>query len=149
MKVLVAQSCLTLRDPIDCGPPGSSVHGILQARTLERVAMPSSRGSSRPRDQTLVSCTGRRILYRLSRQGSPRVLLKRPPCFRSCYVLPAHSLAPQPRGPHPLGSPSSSPTPAQTSLAPLPLAPAPQPWGPPAETPSLYPRPGALPFLSL
>ena len=40
-------------DPIDCSPPGSSVHGILQARRLEWVAMPSSRGSSRPRDRSL------------------------------------------------------------------------------------------------
>ena len=43
--VLVAQLCLTLCDPVDCSPPGSSVHGILQARVLEWVAMPSSRGS--------------------------------------------------------------------------------------------------------
>ena len=41
VKVLVAQSCLTLCDPMDCSPPGSSVHGILQARMLEWVAMPS------------------------------------------------------------------------------------------------------------
>ena len=40
------QSCPTLCDPMDCGPPGSSVHGILQVRILEWVAMPSSRGSS-------------------------------------------------------------------------------------------------------
>ena len=40
------QSCPTLWDPMDCSPPGSSVHGILQARILEWVAMPSSRGSS-------------------------------------------------------------------------------------------------------
>jgi len=40
------QSCPMLCDPMDCSPPGSSVHGILQARTLEWVAMPSSRGSS-------------------------------------------------------------------------------------------------------
>ena len=40
------QSCPTLCDPMDCSPPGSSVHGILQARILEWVAMPSSRGSS-------------------------------------------------------------------------------------------------------
>ena len=39
--VLVAQSCLTLYDPVDCSPPGSSVHGILQARTLEQVPFPS------------------------------------------------------------------------------------------------------------
>ena len=46
------QLCLTLCNPVDCSPPGSSVHGILQARVLEWVAMPSSRGSSQPRDQT-------------------------------------------------------------------------------------------------
>ena len=50
----VAQLCLTLCDPMDCSPPGSSVHGILQARILEWVAMPSSRGSSQPRDRTQV-----------------------------------------------------------------------------------------------
>ena len=50
MKVKVAQSCLTLGNPMDCSPPGSSVHGILQAGVLEWVALPSSRGSSRPRD---------------------------------------------------------------------------------------------------
>ena len=48
----VAQSCPTLYDPMDCSPPGSSVHGILQARILEWVAISFSRGSSRPRDQT-------------------------------------------------------------------------------------------------
>ena len=50
------QSCLTLWDPMDCTPPGSSVHGILQARILECAAMPSSKESSRPRDHTRVSC---------------------------------------------------------------------------------------------
>ena len=50
--VLCAQTCLTLRDPMNCGPPGSSVCGISQARILEWVAMPSSRGSSQPRDRT-------------------------------------------------------------------------------------------------
>ena len=45
----------TLCDPTDCSPPGSSVHGILQARTLERVAFPFSRGSSWPRCRTPVS----------------------------------------------------------------------------------------------
>ena len=43
------QSCLTLCDPVYCRPPGSSVHEIIQARILERIAMPSSRGSSQPR----------------------------------------------------------------------------------------------------
>ena len=50
------QLCSTLCNPMDCSPPGSSVHGMLQARALEWVAMPSSRGSSRPRDQTCGSC---------------------------------------------------------------------------------------------
>ena len=49
---VLSQSCLTLSDPVDCSPPGSSVPRILQARILERVAMPISRGSSQPRDQT-------------------------------------------------------------------------------------------------
>ena len=54
------QSCLTLCNPSDCSPPGFSVHGILQARTLEWIVIPFSRGTSQPRDQTLVSCiTGR------------------------------------------------------------------------------------------
>ena len=51
-------------DPLDCSPPGSSVHGILQARILEWDSMPSSRGSSQPRDQTLISyasCIGRQF----------------------------------------------------------------------------------------
>ena len=48
VKVLVAQSCPTLCDPVDCSPPGSSVHGTLQARTLEWGAIPFSRGSSQP-----------------------------------------------------------------------------------------------------
>ena len=56
MRAKSLQSCLTLWDPMDCSPPGSSVHAIPQARILEWVAMPSSRGSS------CVSC--------ISRQGS-------------------------------------------------------------------------------
>ena len=52
----VAQSCPTLCDLMGHSLPGSSVRGILQARILEWVAMPSSRGSSRPRDQTLIAC---------------------------------------------------------------------------------------------
>ena len=51
----VAQLCPTLWDPVDCSPPDSSIHGILQARILEWVAISFSRGSSRPRDRTQVS----------------------------------------------------------------------------------------------
>ena len=52
----VAQSCPTLCDPMDCSLPGSSVHGVLQARVLEWVAISFSRGSFQPRDQTRISC---------------------------------------------------------------------------------------------
>ena len=64
--VKLFQSCPTVWHPTDCSPAGSSVHGILQARILKRTAMTSSRGSSRPRDQThvsYVSCIGRQVLY--------------------------------------------------------------------------------------
>ena len=71
MKVLVTQSCPTLCDSMNCIPVDSTVHVILQARTLEWVAIPFSRGSSRPRDQTHVSCIAREILYHLSHQGRP------------------------------------------------------------------------------
>ena len=54
--VCCAQSCRTLCDPMDCGPPGSCVHGIFRERMLECVAMPFPSGSSRPRGQTWVSC---------------------------------------------------------------------------------------------
>ena len=53
---LVAKLCPTPCDPMDCSLPGSSVRGIHQARILQRVAMPSSRGSSPLRDRTCVSC---------------------------------------------------------------------------------------------
>ena len=58
VKVLVAQSCPTLCHPMDCSPPGSSVHGLLQARVLESVPIPLSSG---PRDQTWVSCIAGRF----------------------------------------------------------------------------------------
>ena len=52
---LVAQSCPTLCDSMNCSPSGSSIHGVLQARILEWIAIPFSRGSSWPRDRTQVS----------------------------------------------------------------------------------------------
>ena len=63
---LVAQSCLTLCDPMVCSPQGSSARRIFQTRILERVAISYSRGASPPRDQTRVSRIshiGRQILY--------------------------------------------------------------------------------------
>ena len=61
VKMLVAQLCPTLCDPMDSSPPGSSVHGILQARILVWLAIPFSRGYSQPRDRTWVSCIGGRF----------------------------------------------------------------------------------------
>ena len=63
-----------LCDQMDCSPPSSSVHGILQARILDRVAISSSWASSQPRDGTHVSCTGKQILY-LWALGAPEVAL--------------------------------------------------------------------------
>ena len=60
-----SQSCPTLCNPLDCRPPRSSVHGILQTRILEWVAMPSSRGSSHPRHRTQVSCVAGGFFYRV------------------------------------------------------------------------------------
>ena len=56
VEMLVSQLCPVLCDPMDCSLPGSSVHGVLHARILEWVAMPSSRGSPQLGDQTWVSC---------------------------------------------------------------------------------------------
>ena len=60
---------------MDYSPPGFSVHGISQARILEWVAMPSSRGSSQPRDRSSVSCIGRRILYHWATREAHHVWL--------------------------------------------------------------------------
>ena len=90
---LVTQSCLTLCDPVDCSPPGCSVHGISQAVILEWVAVPFSRGSSRPRDGTRVSCVScicRWILYRLSYQGSPQMHTR---VYVSGDMLPCFNLS--------------------------------------------------------
>ena len=62
MCVLVTQSCQTLCNPMDHSSPGSSVHGILQARILQWIPMPSSRSSSQPRDQTRVSHMAGRLV---------------------------------------------------------------------------------------
>ena len=92
MRAKSFQSCLTLWEPMDCNPPGSSVHEILQARILECVVMPSSRGSFLPRDQThisYVSCIGRWVLYHQCQLGSPRRVDRwRKVVSRSCRCLP-------------------------------------------------------------
>ena len=66
----VTQSCPTLYDPMNCSPPGSSVHGIFQARVLDWDVISFSRGSSRPRDQTWVFCiAGRRSTIWATREA--------------------------------------------------------------------------------
>ena len=66
----VAQSCPTLCGPVDCSPSGSSIHGILQARILEWVAISFSRGSSQPRDRSWVSrIVGSRFYHLATRKS--------------------------------------------------------------------------------
>ena len=71
------QSCPTLCDPIDGSPPGSPIPGILQAKTLEWVALPFFRGSSQPRGQTCVSCISRRF-FTTAPLGKPAKQIKSP-----------------------------------------------------------------------
>ena len=72
MKVLVAQSCPTLCNPVGCSLPGSSLHGILQARILEWVAISFSRGYSWPRDRTWVSCIAGRLFTIWATREAPK-----------------------------------------------------------------------------
>ena len=72
-SIIVTRLCPTFCDPIDCSPPGSSVHGIHQARILELAAIPFSRRSSQPRDWTQVSCIEGRF-FTLSHQESLKYL---------------------------------------------------------------------------
>ena len=97
--VLVTQSCLTLCDPMNYSPPGSSALGIFQERILEWVAMPSSRGSSQPRDRTQVSCIAGRFFiiwairealctYR-TKEIIPRAWVVAVWCFLACREVPS------------------------------------------------------------
>ena len=86
---MLLQSCLTLCDPVDCSLPGSSVHGILEARTLEWVAICSSRGSSWSRDSNLhllclLHC--RQFLYPLS-HVNPNLLIYPSPLSFSFHTI--------------------------------------------------------------
>ena len=106
------QSCPTLCNPMDCSLPGSSVHGILQARKLEWVAIPYSRGSSSSRDRTRVSyvsvsCIGGRVPYHKRHMGSPESAIHIYICVYTIYMyrcIPSFlgfpPLAPHPVGPH-------------------------------------------------
>ena len=72
--VLAAQLCPTLCDPMDCSPPGSSVHGILQARILELGSHSLFQGSSRPRDQTWVSRIAGRFFTIWATRETPKMM---------------------------------------------------------------------------
>ena len=76
LKVKVAALCLTPCGPVDCSPPGASVHGIFQARILEWVAIPSSRRSCQPRDRTQASCTGGGFLTIWATREALKALVK-------------------------------------------------------------------------
>ena len=89
--VLITPSCPTLCNPVDCSPLDSSVCGIVQARILEWITIPFSRGSSQTRDRTPISC--RHILHCLSPQGSPRPsTLREAPFLRVSHPFNQSSL---------------------------------------------------------
>ena len=108
---LVAKSCRTLRDPTDCSLPGSSVHGISQTEILEWAAISFSRGSSHPRNQTWISCTGRWILYHWATREAfhwhfPSINHLH---IKTCFgIYFSENLTQQPKHPWPLLPPQSS-----------------------------------------
>ena len=83
--VCILSRVLLFCDPVDCSPPGSSVHGILQARTLEWVAISFSRGSSWPRDQTPISWQASSLP--LGHLGNPRIDYQQESAYFSAYVV--------------------------------------------------------------
>ena len=90
----VVQSCLTLCDPMICSLPGSSVHGLFQARVLEWISISFSRGSSLPRDWTEVSnVVCRCVTIRATREAPETFLLlnKSSLCFLDLFVLSLNS----------------------------------------------------------
>ena len=115
------ESCLTLCSPMDCNPPVSSVHGIFQARILEWVAIPFSRGSSPPRDQTLASRIAGRLFAMWATRAFPVNNIKalfesaslRPKRFRTTALLfGIYSKGPEKSGPLLERQSPSPPTPA-------------------------------------
>ena len=93
VKVKSLSRVPTLCDPVDCSLPGFSVHGILQARVLEWVAISFSRGSSRPRDQTLVSCiAGRRFNLWATREA---LMEKNLYLYKYVYIIESLCCTPQ------------------------------------------------------
>ena len=109
--IKVAQWCLTLCDAMDCSPPGSSFHGILQARIVEWITMLSSKGSSWPREWTQVSCIwGRFFTVWATRKVKillPRCFISNKPLFlivlevrNSKILVPADSVSGENTLPH-------------------------------------------------
>ena len=90
---LVAKSCPTVCNPLDCSLPASSVHGISQAWILEWVAVPFSGGSSPPRGWTPVSCIGRWVLYLWGTRKAPVALisLMKMPGHGKGQIMPQYS----------------------------------------------------------
>ena len=91
------QLCPTLCNPMGCNLPGSSVQGVLQARILEWVAMPSSRESSQHRDQTClscISCIGRQILYHWATWEALSIFTFTPTIASSCLSHYSVKLSP-------------------------------------------------------
>ena len=90
--VLVIQSCPTLCDCLDCSPPCFSVHGILQARILEWIAIPFSRGSSWPRNGTPASCIkGRFFTAQATREVPFALWISILPLSLPSFLSPFHS----------------------------------------------------------
>ena len=120
MHVKSLQSCLTLCDPMDCSPPSSSVYGIVQARILGWVAMPSSRGSFPPRMEPvfLVSCIGRQVLYHQRHQQLINNIVIVPDALQRESVqfsCPDGAMSLRPHGLQHARHPSPSPTPGACS----------------------------------
>ena len=87
MHAKLLQSCLIHCNPMDCSPPGSSVLGISQARLLEWVAMPSSRGSSPPRDRSQVSCIAGRFFTIWATREAPTLPSMVPRLLEQHYLI--------------------------------------------------------------
>ena len=87
---LVAKSCLTLCNPMDCSPPGSSVHQIFQTRILAWVAVSFSRGSSWPRDQIHISCICKQILYHWAIGEAQKLKKQNSYCLLNIFTYKSH-----------------------------------------------------------
>ena len=95
---LVTQSCMTIYHPMDCSPPGSSVHAILQSRILEWASISFSRGSSLPRNQTWVSKSPALMGGFLTSVPPGKPSLQLPPilivCFHTSFCFRVHPYHP-------------------------------------------------------